>query len=89
MDETDIARVREMEARLNRLSAWLNTEDPPTEALREDVRRLTAYLRDGRWLADYEADEAGAFPADMPRGVLSQDALWDALAAYDERISED
>ncbi len=88
MDETSVNRVRDMEARLNRLSAWLASDEPLTEAVREDVRTLDAYYTDGRWRADYEADEAGEFPADLPRGVLSQDALWDALTAYDQRLSE-
>ena len=30
-------------------------------------------------MKDYEADEAGKLPADLKRGVLSEDALFDLL----------
>lgn len=39
---------------------------------------LEAYL-DGGWRQDYEDDEAGRFPAGFKRGVLSEDALYNAL----------
>ena len=77
-----VRRVRAMEARLNRLRAWLAQ---PVGDVRADVEALDGYLRSGQWLADFEADEAGALPAGLPRGVLSEDALYNALEAYAER----
>ena len=34
-------------------------------------------------MRDYEADEAGKLPADLKRGVLSEDAVYDLLSDYD------
>ncbi len=88
MDETRILRVRKMEERLNRLLAWLSDENACKEEIEEDVRTLKEYSDSGRWLEDFEADEAGMLPADLPRGVLSEDALYNAVTAYEERTRE-
>lgn len=80
--EARLRRVSEMEARLNRLTAWL---EQPAGDVEVDVRLLDAYSRSGLWRADFEADEAGALPANLPRGVLSEDALYNALTAYAHR----
>ncbi len=56
---------------------------PPEAASGEEiqmkVRLLDEYYTSGEWQKDYEADEAGLFPADMKRGILSQDGLYDFL----------
>ena len=48
-----------------------------------ETRIISAELRDyytgGQWLLDYEADERGELPADLKRGVLSQDGLWNLM----------
>ena len=33
----------------------------------------------GEWQSDFEADERGEIPKDYPRGVLSEDGLYNAL----------
>ena len=43
------------------------------------VRLLDEYYTSGEWREDYEADEAGLLPADLKRGVLSQDGVYDLL----------
>ena len=45
----------------------------------EDIVALDEYMDSGQWLQDYEADERGEIGKDLPRGVLSQDALYDTL----------
>ena len=40
---------------------------------------LRDYYTGGQWLEDYEAEERGELPADLKRGVLSQDGLWDLM----------
>ena len=40
---------------------------------------LEEYYTSGEWREDYEADEAGLFPVDLKRGVLSQDGVYDLL----------
>ena len=76
-----IRRVTEMEEAMDRVAAALADAEKREErlaAVREDIDRLEAYLRTD-WLGDYEADERGAFPPGMKRGVLAQDALYDLL----------
>lgn len=52
------------------------------DALQSDIDHLAAYYSSGEWLADYEADEAGLLPEDMPRGVLSEDGINDLLDSF-------
>lgn len=44
------------------------------------------YYENGLWLQDYEADERGELPADLKRGILSQDALYDLLSEIDNYL---
>ena len=78
-----IRRITEMEQRLNRLLAW-NRGDRTTakEAVQEDVRLLDEYYRSPLWREDFEADEAGELPKDLPRGVLSEDGIYNALEEF-------
>ena len=74
-----------MEARLNRLDAWLADDKPVTEPVREDFSRLDEYYRSSLWRGDFEADERGELPPDLKRGVLSQDGLNDLLEEKHDR----
>ena len=40
-------------------------------------------MESGQWQKDFEADEAGLVPRDLPREVLSEDALYNLLAEAD------
>ena len=40
---------------------------------------LNDYLDSGKWQSDFEADERGEIPKDYPRGVLSEDGLYNTL----------
>ena len=51
--------------------------DPTLAAM---LSELTTYYESPQWLADYQADEQGAFPPDLKRGVLSQDGVYNLLA---------
>jgi hypothetical protein len=42
-----------------------------------------------RWQKDFEADEAGLVPRDLPREVLSEDALYNLLADADEMLASE
>ena len=82
-----IERIREMEGRLERLSAWLEEAEyvlAARNAAREDAEALAAYLESPTWRADFEADEAGLLPPELTRGVLSEDGIYNAL----ERLRE-
>ena len=81
-----IRRITEMENRLSRISTTLKIAElcpDELEAVREDVRALSAYFDGPLWRADFEADEAGLLPQDLKRGVLSEDAVYDLLTEYD------
>lgn len=53
------------------------------EIVREKIIELEAYYGSDAWRRDYEDDEAGKLPADLKRGVLSEDAVYDLLTRYD------
>ena len=81
--EEQIERIEDMEGRMDR--TWkavrkLQTAIEQFDGVREDVEALSDYYENGCWRQDYEADEAGALPENLKRGVLSQDALYDLLA---------
>ena len=52
--------------------------------LAEMLQELICYYENGQWLSDYECDERGELSADLKRGVLSQDALYDFLSGLGE-----
>lgn len=53
------------------------------EIVKEKIVELEAYYESNTWRRDYEDDESGKLPADLKRGVLSQDAVYDMLTKYD------
>ncbi|MBQ8452661.1 MAG: DUF4298 domain-containing protein [Prevotella sp.] len=76
-----IERIQRMEQSFDRLTAAaasLSTALDAFKRAKKDFKLLTAYY-DGKWIEDYEADEAGLLPADLKRGVLSEDGLWNLL----------
>ena len=82
-NKQQIARIRLMERRLDRallavkrLSAALDK----WEAVQEDIAVLDKYYGSDDWKQDFVDDEAGLLPADLKRGVLSEDAIWNLLA---------
>ena len=48
-------------------------------SVRESARELLEYYDGGLWQKDFESDEAGLLPADLKRGVLSEDGVWNLL----------
>ena len=49
------------------------------------IRELDDYYTGPSWKEDFAADEAGLLPADLRRGVLSEDGIDDVLQKYRER----
>jgi len=49
------------------------------EAVQEDIAALKLYYGSEVWKQDFAADEAGLLPADLKRGVLSEDGIWNLL----------
>ena len=52
-------------------------------ALQPTIDELDNYYKT-TWRTDFEADEKGKLPADLTRGVLSEDGLWDLLEEYQQ-----
>ena len=87
-----IERIKQMEMRMERaakavmeLSAALENY----EAVQEDIAALEQYYSSEAWKQDFAADEAGLLPADLKRGVLSEDGIWNLLSdarELDKRI---
>ncbi len=86
-NKEQIARIRKMERRLNRASGAVKRLEAALdkwEAVQEDIAALEEYYGNDLWKQDFADDEAGLLPADLKRGVLSEDALWDLLTACKE-----
>ena len=82
--EKQIRRIEQMEEILDYIQAAEQSLDRALERFEKLpalVKKLDRYYSD-HWREDYEADEAGLLPPDLKRGLLSQDAVWDALADY-------
>ena len=54
----------------------------------DDFIDLEEYMASGDWLKDYEADERGELRQDLPKGVLSQDELYDSLSELDRVLKD-
>lgn len=82
-----IDRVRRMELYFDALQSAF-AEAPAL--LRDDpcfapmLRALIDYYESPLWRADYALDEEGLLPADLKRGVLSQDGVYNFLSALTE-----
>ena len=76
-------RIMEMEQRLSRAAKAvmeLSVALDKYEAVQEDITTLSEYYGSDTWKQDYADDEAGLLPADLKRGVLSEDSIWNLLS---------
>ena len=83
--QKQVRRIAEMEACLDRLSPAMRDFSRALEAFeaaQQDFRRLSDYYGSTQWMTDYEADEAGKLPAELKRGVLSEDTVYDLISEY-------
>ena len=86
MDE-QLQRIRKMERSLNRASAALkrlSSAIDKYEEAKEDIAALSNYYGSDLWKQDFADDEAGRLPANLKRGVLSEDGIWNLLEAHRE-----
>ena len=80
-----IERIQHYEALLDRIAPVLENLEEALDAfegIQDDVKELSAYYEDDDWREDFEADEAGKLPADLKRGVLSEDGIYDVLSEH-------
>ena len=89
-NKQQLARIRQMERRLNRASAAVKRLEAALdkwEAAQEAIAALNEYYGSDLWKQDLADDEAGRLPADLKRGVLSEDGIWDLLTDCRELTS--
>lgn len=83
-----ISRIQHMENCLDEVLYAMNVDKC---AVHEDSRlcdmlkELIDYYDNGQWLQDYERDERGELPANLKRGVLAQDTLYNLLYELNEK----
>lgn len=78
-----IKRIKQMELRLERAAKAvinLSAALEEYEAAQEDIKALDEYYGSKEWKQDFADDEAGRLPADLKRGVLSEDGIWNLLS---------
>lgn len=79
---SELARIQALEKLYDEWAAMLPSLKAAQAQWREARVRLAElqrYHESAQWQRDVEADAAGRIPADMPRGILAEDTLWNAL----------
>jgi hypothetical protein len=77
-----IDRITRMEQLLNESVAAVEALDQALagyQGVREKIAQLQQYYEGGEWMEDFRADCEGRLPAGLPRGVLTEDAVYDLL----------
>lgn len=77
-----LSRVSAMEQAMTEASAALTQLQQALtryQAALPLLKQLEEYYQSPLWLADWDADHQGLLPPGMPRGVLSQDGLYNLL----------
>ncbi len=85
--DSAVKRIKKMEKHFVRaLSAQAELKKAVVAYIKanEDVSALKEYYGSEQWKLDFSADEAGEFPAELKRGVLSEDGIWDLLEEHSE-----
>lgn len=82
-----IKRYERMMRQANRILAMGEAPEELRAKLQQLLHKLDAYYRSDRWKRDFAADEAGLLPADLKRGVLSEDGLYNLLEHYEPQES--
>ena len=78
-----LERISLMEQYLDEAQAILKVYSESLRAYREiqpKLRTLAGYYAGDDWRKDFEDDEAGSLPADLKRGGLSEDAVYNLLS---------
>ena len=62
------------------------------EKAQDEIKELEEYYTSQQWKDDFAADEEGKYPADLKRGILSEDGIYNMLERNKEllqRIKEE
>ena len=78
-----ISRIQEMEKRFNESRQAvdrLQEAFAAYEQIQKEYKKLVDYYESNRWMDDFDADEEGILPLDLPRGVLSEDGVYNLIS---------
>ena len=81
--------VYQMEAIFDKAQDLLNSLEEKIsefEAFQPELQKLEEYYESPLWKKDFEMDEAGMFPKDVKRGVLSEDGIYNVLERNKELL---
>ena len=78
-----IEKIQYMEQILNRASEVMADFEKALEnytAVQVQLQELSEYYGSEEWFRDFDDDNAGKFPRNLRRGVLSEDAIYNLLS---------
>ena len=81
-NEDRIQRIQYMESIFDQLQEMARDDPHKIEEDTQQERKLKIlidYYEGGQWLRDYESDERGELPAQLKRGVLSEDGVYNLI----------
>ncbi len=90
MSKVQTERIKRMESYLDEAAsavAELSEAMDRYEKIQKKYFKLEEYYGSKKWMDDFEADEAGKLPADLKRGVLSEDAVYDLITDHSELMT--
>ena len=86
-----IERITRMESILNdatEVVAQMMDAINAYSEIRDSIKELSDYYESDEWRQDLDDDEAHKLPEDLPRGVLSEDAVYSLLEDHDMMLEE-
>ena len=78
-----LARILRYEMTMREAEQLMRTKEN-TDRLQSLIGELEAYYTSDEWKRDFTDDEKGLFPKKLPRGVLSEDGVYNLLEEYRE-----
>ena len=90
MSKVQIERIKKMESYLDEAGAAIADLAEALdryEKIQSKYYRLENYYGSTKWIDDFEADEEGKLPADLKRGVLSEDAVYNLITDHSELMA--
>ena len=86
--EERICKMEEIYQKAAAMLADLEAALDGCERLQAELRELDAYYSSPQWLEDLDRDRAGQLPADLKRGVLSEDGIYLLLERERELLAQ-
>ena len=84
-------RIKAMEEifdKANKVMSDLEKHMSRFQNIQSDIEKLEAYYTSDDWKNDFKLDEEGKLPADLKRGVLSEDGVYDLLEKNKELLEK-